>query len=59
MRNAFLDLVRLSNNDVNLGRLLVDNSIARGWQSIYDLSAEQKMAFKKAQSENQSDRTDD
>lgn len=45
VRNAFLDFVRLSNNDVNLGRLLVDNSIARGWQSIYDLSAEQRRAY--------------
>lgn len=54
VRNAFLDFVRLSQNDENYARALVDNAIARGWQSIYDLSAEQKKAFKKAQNENQS-----
>ncbi len=59
VRNAFLDFVRLSQNDENYARALVDNAIARGWQSIYDLSAEQKKAFKNAQNESQSDVADD
>lgn len=59
VRNAFLDFVRLSGGDINYARALVDNAIARGWQSIYDLPAEQKKAFKKAQSENQSNGADD
>ncbi|MCD8025173.1 MAG: hypothetical protein LUE64_06525 [Candidatus Gastranaerophilales bacterium] len=54
VRNAFLDFVRLSKNDEKYARALVDNSIARGWQSIFDLSKEQKIAFQKAQHENQS-----
>ena len=57
VRKAFLDFVRLSQNDENYARALVDNAIARGWQSIYDLPKEAKQAFKKAQnqSQNQSD----
>ena len=54
VRNAFLDFVRLSKNDENYARALVTNTIARGWQSIYDLSAEQKKSFRNttSQSEN-------
>ena len=57
VRNAFLDFVRLSKNgksfiDENYARALVDNAIARGWQSIYDLPAEQKKAFKNNQQKN-------
>lgn len=59
VRNAFLEFIRLSKGDINYARALVDNTIARGWQSIYDLSAEQKKAFKQAQSENQSNNADD
>lgn len=59
VRNAFLDFVRLSGGDINYARALVDNTIARGWQNIFDLSAEQKKAFKKTQSENQSNGVDD
>lgn len=59
VRNAFLDFVRLSGGDINYARALVDNTIARGWQNIFDLSAEQKKAFKKTQSENQSNAVDD
>ena len=57
VRKAFLDFVRLSQNDENYARALVDNAIARGWQSIYDLPKEAKQAFKKTQnqSQNQSD----
>lgn len=54
VRNAFMDFVRLSNNDINYARALVDNTIARGWQSIYDLPAEQKKAFNNAKNQNQS-----
>lgn len=54
VRKAFLDFVRLSKNNENYARALVDNAIARGWQSIYDLSAEQKRAFQNAQNQNQS-----
>ena len=53
VENAFKDFIRLSENNAELGRALVDNSIARGWQSIYDLSAEQRKAFKNAQIKNQ------
>ena len=53
VRNAFIDLIRLSGGDANYARALVDNTIARGWQGIYDLSAEQKKNFKNTQ--NQSD----
>ncbi len=55
VRNAFLDFVRLSGGDEKYARALVDNTIARGWQGIYDLSAEQKKAFKNTQNQNQSD----
>lgn len=58
VRNAFIDFVRLSKNgksfvDENYARALVDNAIARGWQSIYELPAEQKKAFKSNQHRNQ------
>lgn len=53
VENAFKDFIRLSENNAELGRALVDNSIARGWQSIYDLSTEQRKAFKNAQIKNQ------
>lgn len=53
VRNAFLDFIRLSGGDEKYARALVDNTIARGWQGIYDLSAEQKKNFKNTQ--NQSD----
>lgn len=53
VKSAFLKFARLANNDVNYASALVDNAIARGWQSIYDLPKEDKSAFKKAQSENQ------
>lgn len=59
VRNAFLEFIRLSGGDINYGRALIDNTIARGWQSIYDLPSEQKKAFKKAQNENQSNDADD
>ena len=59
VRNAFLEFIRLSKGDINYARALIDNTIARGWQSIYDLSAEQKKAFKQAQSENQSNDAND
>lgn len=55
VRNAFLDFVRLSGGDEKYARALVDNTIARGWQGIYDLSAEQKKNFKNIQNQNQSD----
>ena len=55
VRNAFLDFVRLSGGDEKYARALVDNTIARGWQGIYDLSAEQKKNFKNTQNQNQSD----
>lgn len=55
VRNAFLDFIRLSGGDEKYARALVDNTIARGWQGIYDLSAEQKKAFKNTQNQNQSD----
>ena len=55
--NAFKDFIRLSKNDENYARALVENAIGRNWQSIYDLSAEQKKAFKNAnnQSETKTD----
>lgn len=53
VKNAFLKFARLANNDVNYASALVDNAIARGWQSIYDLPKEDKIAFKKAQKQNQ------
>lgn len=59
IRNAFLDFVRLSENDADYARALVDNAIARGWQSIYDLSKEQKKAFQKGKQINQSSTNDD
>lgn len=55
VRNAFLDFIRLSGGDEKYARALVDNTIARGWQGIYDLSVEQKKAFKNTQNQNQSD----
>lgn len=55
VRNAFLDFIRLSGGDEKYARALVDNTIARGWQGIYDLSAEQKKAFKNTRNQNQSD----
>lgn len=55
VRNAFLDFIRLSGGNEKYARALVDNTIARGWQSIYDLSVEQKKAFKNTQNQNQSD----
>ena len=55
VRNAFLDFIRLSGGDEKYARALVDNTIARGWQGIYDLSAEQKKNFKNTQNQNQSD----
>lgn len=54
VKNAFLKFARLANNDINYGVALVDNAIARGWQSIYDLPKEDKIAFKKSQNQNQS-----
>ena len=57
VEKAFKDFIRLSENDAELGRLLVDNTIARGWQGIYDLSAEQKKAFK-AKKQNQTEKVD-
>jgi len=47
VKNAFLKFARLANGDVNYGVALVDNAIARGWQSIYDLPKEDKIAFQK------------
>ena len=58
VRKAFMDFVRLSQNDENYARALVDNAIARGWQSIYDLPKEAKQAFRKAQSQNQNQSDD-
>lgn len=55
VRNAFLDFIRLSGGDEKYARALVDNTIARGWQGIYDLSAEQKKNLKNTQNQNQSD----
>lgn len=55
VRNAFIDFIRLSGGDEKYARALVDNTIARGWQGIYDLSVEQKKAFKNTQNQNQSD----
>ena len=55
VRNAFLDFIRLSGGNEKYARALVDNTIARGWQGIYDLSVEQKKAFKNTQNQNQSD----
>jgi hypothetical protein len=52
VKNAFLKFVRLANNDVNYGVALVDNAIARGWQSIYDLPKEDKIAFQKTKQQN-------
>ena len=52
VRNAFLDFVRLSRNDEKYARALIDNTIARGWQSIYDLSKEQKSALEKERKQN-------
>lgn len=54
VKNAFLKFARLANNDINYGVALVENAIARGWQSIYDLPKEDKIAFKKSQNQNQS-----
>lgn len=54
VKNAFLKFARLANNDINYGVALVENAIARGWQSIYDLPKEDKIAFQKSQNQNQS-----
>jgi len=53
--NAFKDFIRLSENNAELGRALVDNTIARGWQSIYELPREQKTAFRKQQNQSSTD----
>ena len=55
VRSAFLKFVRLSNNNVEYAEALVENTIARGWQTIYDLPKEDKNAFleNQTQKENQ------
>lgn len=45
VRSAFLKFVRLSNNNVKYAEALVENTIARGWLTIYDLPKEDKIAF--------------
>ena len=59
VRNAFLKFVRLSQNDVNYGVALVDNAIARGWQSIYDLSPAEKKEFQKNKQQSQANEVDE
>jgi len=54
VKNAFLKFARMSENNVELANALVDNTIARGWQSIYPLSKEDKIEFQKTQNQNQS-----
>lgn len=51
VRSAFLKFVRLSNNNVEYAEALVENTIARGWQTIYDLPKEDKDAFLKNQTQ--------
>ena len=55
VRSAFLKFIRLSNNNVEYAEALVENTIARGWQTIYDLPKEDKNAFleNQTQKENQ------
>ena len=59
VRNAFLKFVRLSQNDVNYGVALVENAIARGWQSIYDLSPAEKKEFQKNKQQSQANEVDE
>lgn len=47
VRSAFLKFARLSNNNVDYAKALVENTIARGWQTIYDLPKEDRIAFQK------------
>lgn len=59
VRSAFLKFVRLSNNNVEYAEALVENTIARGWQTIYDLPKEDKSAFLKNQTQQENQEVSD
>ena len=59
VRSAFLKFVRLSNNNVEYAEALVENTIARGWQTIYDLPKEDKNAFLKNQTQKENQEVSD
>lgn len=59
VRSAFLKFVRLSNNNVKYAEALVENTIARGWQTIYDLPKEDKSAFLKNQTQQENQEVSD
>lgn len=59
VRSAFLKFVRLSNNNVEYAEVLVENTIARGWQTIYDLPKEDKNAFLKNQTQKENQEVSD
>lgn len=59
VRSAFLKFVRLSNNNVEYAEALVENTIARGWQTIYDLPKEDKNAFLKNQTQQENQEVSD
>ena len=59
VRSAFLKFVRLSNNNVEYAEALVENTIARGWQTIYDLPKEDKSAFLKNQTQKENQEVSD
>lgn len=59
VRSAFLKFVRLSNNNVKYAEALVENTIARGWQTIYDLPKEDKNAFLKNQTQKENQEVSD
>lgn len=59
VRSAFLKFVRLSNNNVEYAEALVENTIARGWQTIYDLPKEDKSVFLKNQTQQENQEVSD
>lgn len=59
VRSAFLKFIRLSNNNVKYAEALVENTIARGWQTIYDLPKEDKNAFLKNQTQKENQEVSD